>query len=129
MHFHQRLHEAFVGAGADAQHDGFVAALRGDVRVAHVRIDIDRFARAEHVDVVELGVHFDAPLEHVHELLAGVMHELAELAQALRADAREHRDHAFAAQLGAQVVVLVVARVHAQRRVQPADAAPGGHWR
>ena len=110
-------------------HRRFRAAFRRDVGVAHVRIDVDRLAGLERDRVVELRVDLHAAFDDVDVLLAGVVHELAELGDAARADAREHRDHALAAQLGAQVVVVVVLGVDADRAVDAPDTAPRGHRR
>ena len=40
---------------------------------------------------------FDPPFEHADVLFAGVVHQLAEFADALGANARQHRKHALAA--------------------------------
>jgi len=112
-----------------ADHRRFVAALGRDIGVTHVRVDVDRLASLEDDRVVELGVDLDAAFDDVDVFLAGVVHQLAELGNAACTDAREHRDHALAAQFGAQVVVIVVLGVDADRAVDAPEAAARGHRR
>src|SRR3546814_2435721 len=71
--------------------------------MAHRRIDIDAFARFERDGVVEFAVHLDPPFEDIDEFLALMAHQVAELARAMGADAREDRDHPLLPQVGAEV--------------------------
>src|ERR1700683_5779812 len=93
----------------------------------HVAVDVNRLAHVENHGIVELREDFDAAFENIYIFFAGVVHEGPELLCALRAYACDDRDHAFAAQFGAEVVIVVVLRVDAHRVFGPADAAASGH--
>src|SRR3546814_9981384 len=84
--------------------------------MAHRRIDIDAFARFERDGVVEFAVHLDPPFEDIDEFLALMAHQVAELARAMGADAREDRDHPLLPQVGAEVMIVVIVGGHAHRR-------------
>src|SRR3546814_11839224 len=70
MEVHQRMHEAFVGARADAEDYGLVATLRRQIGVAHRRIDVDRLTFLQHDRVVKLGMNHNPSLEPVEQPLA-----------------------------------------------------------
>ena len=55
--------------------------------------------------------------------------ELAEFARAVGADAGDDRDHAFLAQVGAQVMIVVVVSGDAHRLIDRSDAAAAGDAR
>src|SRR3546814_7401480 len=56
-------------------------------------------------------------------------HQVAELARAMGADAREDRDHPLLPQVGAEVMIVVIVGGHAHRRIERADAAAAGDAR
>ena len=96
------------------------------VGMAHVRVDVHRLADIQHDRFVELGMHLGRAFEDVDVFLAGMADEVAKLGKATRAHARHHRSHVLAAQLRAQVVIIVVGRVDADRILDAADTASRG---
>src|SRR3546814_8039454 len=115
MEGHQRMHEAFVGARADAEDYGLVATLRRQIGMTHRRIDVDRFTFLQHDRVVKLGMNLNPSLEHVDQLLALVADELAELLGRASADPGDARDHPLTPKLRAQIVIILVRRFDPQR--------------
>ena len=55
-----------------------------------------------------------APLDHVHEFLAGMTQQLAEFLHGLGTHATDQRDHDLAAQLRAQIAIIVVLGLYGQ---------------
>src|SRR3546814_1168444 len=53
----------------------------------------------------------------------------SDLARAVGADACQDRDHALLAQVGTQIVIVVIVGGHAHRRLERPDAAPPGDAR
>ena len=95
----------------------------------HGGIEVDRGPLLQHDRIVKFGVDDHAALQDVDILLAGVADEVAELLRALGADLGDDRDHPLAAQLGAQVVIVVVGRLHPHRPLDRPQAAARGHRR
>ena len=94
--------------------------------MAHVGIDVNRFADLEHDRIVKLRVHLGGTFENMDVFLAGVADQGAELGQAFCAYPGQYRDHALAAQLGAQVVVIVIRCIDADCIIDSTDAAASG---
>ena len=80
MDRHERVHQAFVRARADAENQRLVAAFGGDIGVAHVGIDVDPFAGSQRHRIIEFGVDDDLPLEDMDIFLARMADEITEFA-------------------------------------------------
>jgi hypothetical protein len=76
----------------------------------HRAVEIDALPRMQRHRSVELQVHLDRAFENENELLALVPQRLPELLDVVSPDAREDRHHAFLAQIGAQVLIVIVRR-------------------
>src|SRR4051812_22171165 len=72
MESEQRFHQFLFSARHHRQHLGLLAILRGEIGVAHARIDIQRFPRSQCDRIVEFGVHHDLPAQDIEKFLARV---------------------------------------------------------
>jgi hypothetical protein len=69
MKVHERVHQSLRSAGAYAKHDGLLASLGGEISMAHIRVDIDRFTLLQKDRIIEFGVNFDPPVQNIYVFL------------------------------------------------------------
>src|SRR3546814_9416653 len=89
--------------------------------MAHRLIDINALADVERDGIVKFAVHLDPSFEDVDEFFALVVDEFTELACAVRADACQDRDHALLAQVGAQIMIIIIVGGHARGAIDRGD--------
>src|SRR3569832_1100805 len=103
---HQLTGEIDVFTRAHRHHESRLTVL-GNIGVPHGAVEVDTLAGFQGPRGVELQVDLYGPLEHIHELLTGVLQRLFEVLNTLRADAGENRHHALFAQVRAQVFIVI----------------------
>ncbi len=74
--------------------------------MSHRRIDIDALTGFQPHRRILVSVQFDFALEHDQELFAGMPRQRTELRKRARSGMSEHRHHAFADQIGGEIVML-----------------------
>src|SRR5258708_40350969 len=119
MNPEEGLHESLLGARAHREKRRLRTFGAREVSMTHVRIQVDAFARFEDDRVIEFSVDCHRTLENENKLLARMLREWAEFLHGLRSCDTQHRDHALASQLGAQIPVVVMLCIDAHKLAAP----------